>query len=511
MVSSDRRGAARKYLEDLRVAVVQGEHSYSNQAPFNPQCLYPEYHFPEEVGSELNPAYEAVRRCFELLQLDPQNLCSSRWNPLLGVVKPGETVVIKPNFVLSAHSEGGNLFSIITHPSVIRAIVDYVYKALGGEGKILVADAPQMDCNFSELLEKTDLPSIQDLYWRKRKFEIDILDLRDFWLDSKAGDPAAFVARRKPLSGDPLGSVAINLANRSEFYGLKNNDKFYGADYNRDETIAHHSGEVQEYMVSRTILSADSLVLVPKLKVHKKVGVTLNAKGMVGINTNKNYIVHYTLGPSEQGGDQFPPHVLTGNDQLIIHTQRFLNDLLLAKKSPILDTLYAAIVRCYRKLLKPVIGPVKKETMILDGGNWYGNDSAWRMVSDLMKIAIYADKNGTLQELPQRKILSVIDGITGGEGNGPLTPTENKAGVVIAGFNPLAVDIVGTRLMGFNWQNLKWIENLLGNKYFRFYIDGVSDIRIVSNVPEFSAMFCTNNRLLDFTPHPGWQGHIQVI
>ena len=76
-------------------------------------------------------------------------------------MKRGDKVVVKPNFVLSRHSRGGDLFSIITHPSVLRAVIDYVYKALEGEGSIIIADAPQMDCNFQELMKATQLAGIQ--------------------------------------------------------------------------------------------------------------------------------------------------------------------------------------------------------------------------------------------------------------------------------------------------------------------------------------------------------------
>lgn len=49
----------------------------------------------------------------------------------------------------------------------------------------------------------------------------------------------------------------------------------------------------------------------------------------------------------------------------------------------------------------------------------------------------------------QRKIFSIIDGIIGGEKEGPLIPTSKKSGVVIAGFNPIAINIATIRLMGY--------------------------------------------------------------
>lgn len=498
------------YYQDLRVAIYRGDSFYSDYPPFNPDIAYAEYIFAEEISSEANPAYKAIRNCFQLLGLDARNVGSSRWNPLGDLIQPGEKVVIKPNLVLSSHYEGGNLFSIITHPSILRAIIDYVYKALNGLGEIIIADAPQMDCNFNEMFEKTALSSIQELYWRKQKFEIKILDLRDFWLDLGPGNSRVFAGNRRKLSGDELGSAIINLGTKSGFYNQKNSQRYYGADYNRGETIQHHQGKVQEYMISKTALSADILVLVPKLKVHKKVGVTLNCKGLVGINTNKNYLVHYTLGTPTEGGDQFPDGFLDSRENFIIMVQRILSDILLARKMRILDAIYTSIVTGHKKLLKPLMGSVEKSKLNFDGGNWYGNDSAWRMVTDLTKIALYADESGKIRNNPQRKIFSVIDGIIGGEGNGPLIPTEKRAGVVIAGRNPVAVDIVGTRLMGFNWQRLKWLGDLVENIHFDFYIHNPDQIQVFSNIPMRNDFFKGNSKLLGFRPHPGWEGHIEV-
>jgi hypothetical protein len=157
-----------------------------------------------------------------------------------------------------------------------------------------------------------------------------------------------------------------------------------------------------------------------------------------------------------------------------------------------------------------VLGTLEKEKAIFDGGNWYGNDSAWRMVSDLMKIIMYADRDGCVKDFPQRTILTVIDGIIGGERNGPLVPTEKKAGVVIAGLNPLATDIVGTRMMGFDWRKLKYIVNLLENKHFGFFVENVEQIKVSSNISEWQDIFQENDKLLAFAPHPGWVGHVEI-
>jgi len=42
------------------------------------------------------------------------------------------------------------------------------------------------------------------------------------------------------------------------------------------------------------------LYSIPKMKVHGKVGVTLNLKGLVGVNTDKNYLIHYRVGTPKE-------------------------------------------------------------------------------------------------------------------------------------------------------------------------------------------------------------------
>jgi len=495
---------------NLRVAVYQGDAFYLDAPPFNPHISYPEYLFPTELSDRLNPAYESVRNCLYLLGLDSSTYGSSHWNPLGEYIHPGEKVILKPNFVLSSHRDGGNIYSIITHPSILRAIIDYTFIALHGQGAIIIADAPQMDCNFNELLRKTCLESIQELYSRLERFKIDILDLREFWLDTTTNNHNVYIGERRPLHGDYLGSKTINLGRKSCFYNVTDSGKYYGADYNRDETIRHHMGETHEYKISKSILDADTLICVPKMKVHKKVGVTLNGKGMVGINSNKNYLVHYRLGTPRNGGDQFPDGFLTSQEGYLLEIQRYLFDTLLSKKLRVLNSIYMAMRLLYRGFLKPILGSIDPEKLNIDGGNWHGNDSAWRMVVDLMRIVTYSDRDGILQDRPQRKILSVIDGIIGGEGNGPLTPTEKKVGVVLVGSNLLATDIVATRLMGFNWERIKYFSYLLENKEFPFFVENVNNIRICSNVPEFKEIFRTDDRCLSFIAHPGWQGYIEL-
>ena len=74
---------------------------------------------------------------------------------------PARTVVIKPNWVMDQHPLHLDIFSVITHPAMLRAVADLAFEAMAGEGKIIIADAPQWDCNFEHLLRSYPGPADQ--------------------------------------------------------------------------------------------------------------------------------------------------------------------------------------------------------------------------------------------------------------------------------------------------------------------------------------------------------------
>src|SRR5258708_24158612 len=133
----DEREAIRKSPLSMRcsVGVVRlRQAKYPGVAPFHPDAAYPEYPFGgAAVGKESNLVYDGVRRLLRDLGYDSAAFGTASWNPLASIVEPGMCVVIKPNFVLSHHADGHDLFSIITHPSVLRAVMDYVWIALKNE------------------------------------------------------------------------------------------------------------------------------------------------------------------------------------------------------------------------------------------------------------------------------------------------------------------------------------------------------------------------------------------
>src|SRR5262249_34054310 len=135
-----------------------------------------------------------------------------------------------------------------------------------------------------------------------------------------------YKSRTRLQPGDPEGSSVLNLGERSYFYGM-NPLLFRGVFTDRWETIRHHHGKTHEYSLSNTILRSDVYISVPKLKAHHKVGATLNVKGLVGCNANKNYLVHWRVGFPEIGGDEFP-RAHRRRDHVLLAARHLAADLL---------------------------------------------------------------------------------------------------------------------------------------------------------------------------------------
>jgi hypothetical protein len=134
-------------------------------------------------------------------------------------------------------------------------------------------------------------------------------------------------------------------------------------------------------------------------------------------------------------------------------------------------------------------------------GNWWGNDTTWRIVVDLNTILLYCDSKGQLGDTPVRRYLSVLDGILGGAGEGPMNPTPVESRVILAGYNPLSVDWCAAQLMGFDPERLKVITG--GRK--RPKPLGPDDPPVLLTDDPHWSLGLTPANSLRFQPHSCWQ------
>jgi len=143
------------------------EYKYPDKPPYNPPVCFPEYPFGSVEIDKNNAIYNKIRELLFEMNLDKDNYNTVKWNPFGEIIKPGDMVVLKPNMVM--HKNGNKQFStdcLITHGSIIRAIVDYVYIALGGKGKIVIGDSPLQKCDFSKVIIENGTKSMVDFYRR---------------------------------------------------------------------------------------------------------------------------------------------------------------------------------------------------------------------------------------------------------------------------------------------------------------------------------------------------------
>src|SRR5207249_2312975 len=94
--------------------------------------------------------------------------------------KPGNQVVLKPNLVIHFHEYGGPIEPVITHGSLIRAVVDYVWIALQGQGRITIGDAPLQLADFGQLVRLAGLATLQQFYEKELRFPLHVIDFRRY-------------------------------------------------------------------------------------------------------------------------------------------------------------------------------------------------------------------------------------------------------------------------------------------------------------------------------------------
>jgi uncharacterized protein (DUF362 family) len=491
-----------------RVGLARGRPGYEGlSAPWGPGKKYPEIERLLGDASDAEPfndVYASVRASLHGLGLDAERFGTADWNPIGSLVASGKHIVLKPNWIRhwnpAADGRGGTVDSVITHGSVLRAVADYAIIAAGSEGSVSVAEAPQMDCDFDEIRRIVGLDEIMRTYHAALGRELTVIDLRREVVEFRDG----IIEDRKSLPGDPVGYRAVDLGKRSFFTdsGLDPN-RFRGADYDPGPTAKHHSGGRNAYLLSETVLSADLVINLPKLKTHKKTGVTLALKNLVGINGDKNWLPHHSLGSVDQGGDEFP------DDRLI--------DRLRSRATEIARPILAnGRMRKVFQMVRRVESATRGDEFIRSG-NWYGNRTTWRMCCDLNRCFYYSDRKGLyLDSLrPVRTVLTVVDGILAGEGEGPLAPTDVPLGVILAGTDPVAVDLVAVRLMGFDAEKLAKLREPMNDEGPRVTtVRSGSDVS-VGEVARGSAEVA--DRTLEdisweraFVPHAGWVGHIEM-
>lgn len=471
--------------------------SYAARPPFSPGEHYNEYPLRDEGTHGANPCYAAMRRFFALAGFDAQNFGSAQWNPLGELIRPGDTVAIKPNLVLHYNHTGGPLECVVTHASLIRAMVDYVLIALRGSGAVIIGDAPLQSANFEQVCTLSGLKDVLAFYQRYAPVSVELIDFR--CQHARMHDRLG-VLGVEPAAGDPRGYAAVDFGKRSMLASTDNRFGDYRVtNYDPEHMLLHHNRVKHEYLIAGSILHANVVISMPKMKTHRKVGITGALKNCVGINGHKDWLPHHTKGSSKQGGDEYAhPSVFKAAYGTLVESQ----DL--------------ARSRAAKELLRVGCGVLHRASEVLAEdpffeGSWWGNDTLWRTVLDLNRALLYADRGGVLHNQPQRRVFFLTDGIIAGEGEGPVNPDPKPIGVLLGGCSAAVVDAVMARVMGFDFRKIPCVREAFHITELPLTETLPDEIDIISNRVDIARMqLQTAGTNFGFTPSRGWQDHIEL-
>jgi uncharacterized protein (DUF362 family) len=469
---------------------------YPVSAPFDPPVSYPEY-----VGDGIdrtNHVYAEVREVLHHLNLDIENYNTKQWNPFGAFISPGMTVFIKPNTVVHEHTDNKDVFSVIVHGSVLRVIIDYVCIALKGEGRVIIGDSQLYSSHFAKAMDAAKIGSILDWYSGRTKISFECIDLRmnkayRTYLYGRWG--------RKPVEQDPRGYRFVDLGELSYFRDI-DPKRLRIAIASYKNMIKHHSNGNHEYLFPGSFLESEAVISIPKLKTHRRTAVTLALKNFMGLPSWKDSLPHFITGSPAEGGDQYIHPSIRKRICTVLHDRIQSNPYIPVK---FVCAVTKKIIWNSHKIL-----PFKDDVY---EAMWYGNDTLWRTLLDLNRAALYADKEGKLRSTQQRSFFGLIDGIIAGEKNGPLRPDPVPAGVLIGGFNPVALDAVGATLMGFDIAKIPLITKGFEDRKQKcplYPAAPAEDINIANEGNQLNLTDLATNPPFKFEPHPGWKGHVEL-
>jgi uncharacterized protein (DUF362 family) len=410
--------------------------------------------------------------------------------PLADIVRPGATVLLKPNWVLHHNQGGHGMECMVTHPMVIAAVVAELKAA--GAGRIILGDAPIQACHFDELVTE---------------------DLKAALRGLAAPVPLEFVDfRRTRIRSHNLAANVVTDARGEDRYVLFDlgadslleeitedgeDQRFRVTSYDPKKLAATHRRGRHQYLLAREAFEADVVISLPKLKTHRKAGLTAALKNLVGMNGNKDYLPHHRLGGAKEGGDCYD-----GAAPWKLAAELYLD----AANTHINTPAYDAWARRAFGLLE--LFARRGENADVEGA-WHGNDTIWRTVLDLNRLLLYGGADGTLSDTPRRTLWSLTDALIAGQGEGPLAAEPLRLGAVtFSGCAPFA-DAVHAVLLGLDPRRIPNVAGALGA--FRYPLAPADEPVGAWVEGAFLDLSELRARVaVDARPPRGWAGHCEL-
>jgi len=387
-------------------------------------------------------------------------------------------ILIKPNWVrhsLQPHDE----ICLRTNDHFLLALISILLEH--SPNTIILGDAPLQGCKWEKMHNESFLAEIEQLSV-KYNIPIIIKDFRRITLDPVNN---ILTIERHTLSEYLIFDVGKDSYLEPISLGKS---KFRVTCYDPNILAESHEKSKHRYCITKELFDADVVISVPKFKTHQKTGITGALKNLVGVNGDKAYLPHHRIGSVENGGDCYP-----GKNILRSLSEKTL-DFANRKIGKPQYRIWQSISSYLWAFSKP------KAVHQLAAG-WYGNDTCWRMVMDLNKIAIYGKKNGKLSSDPQRVLYSICDGIIGGQGDGPLNPSPLPLGIVTFSNNSAITDICAAILMRFDINKISLLKNAAQQIHYE-------NIELFLNNENITVQDLSNWSI-ETIPPPGWADYLK--
>lgn len=413
-------------------------------------------------------------------------------------------VVIKPNWVMHECDPAYPIAALVTDARVIVETVRAAFELFPSVERVTVGDCPEQRADWRLLCEQSGLSRWIDPLESQFAGRLAFRDLRNV-VFRQVGD--ALVEDDGAPHGDPAGYREVQLHGESHLEPIADQaDNFSIHDHDTALTRGGHRRGDHRYLVCQSVLDADLIINLPKWKAHSKSGLTGALKNLVGINGDKSYLPHFRRGSPRWGGDEY-----SDEGRWLYWAQNNLFQL-------VRGTVAYDLLRPGWKAVKQVNNAIRRRSstprsmpadFYVVGGSWHGNQTVWRMIYDLNLVLQRADRNGRLQPAPQRDTVSIVDGLVGGEGDGPLKARPRDTGMLFAGRDPFAIDATLAWMMGFDPDAIPMLDrraDFIGRGWGDF---SLHDLTItVDGVPQ---RLCDSPINFNFAPAPGWIGHIERV
>lgn len=339
----------------------------------------------------------------------------------------GKSVLIKPNWV---HEEvlDQDYLCLRTNDNLLLCVIEETL--LMKPMKVLVADAPVQGCNWDKMIKKDFLSEINELQLR---YGIPVI-IKDWRRTITDFDKNNVLTELHPMSEYTI----FNLGYNSYLEPITTNEnRFRITNYNPDIMAELHQKGSHKYCIAKDFFESDVVITVPKLKTHRMAGMTNALKLLVGINGDKEYLPHHRVGSVIEGGDNYK------NKNLLRTLSNYILDESNRHRGVFWGYLLTRVSAALFRLSHP-------DSATMANAGWYGNDTIWRTVMDINKIALYGDEKGNIHKKQQRQLYSIMDGVIGGQGDGPLHPVPSPLGIIAISNNPFLLDTVAGLLYHIN-------------------------------------------------------------